>query len=277
MTDEILDFEVNGDLAKSFIKKTIKLSKSSIFRFHYTKDYSKAYKNIASVIEDTWAVQDVSKDDIHITIKAERRLKQNFDFPKTDNHFNRQKDRYQFHTLLAALSFVPEKNVAIDIGGHIGLYSSALLDSFKKVIAFEPSPTNARCFKKNAPEAKLYEVALGEVAGKTELHIASDNTGNNSIVESFGDEKVSIKVETLDSFEFSNISLIKIDVQGYEEQVLIGAKETILKNKPIIIVELITHKNSPPNEAAMKILKDYDYEVLAIMGKDYILGKRATF
>mgnify|MGYP001603133105 CR=1 FL=1 len=199
-------------------------------------------------------------------------MKQNFDFPKTDNHFNRQKDRYQFHTLLAALAFVPEKKIAIDIGGHIGLYSAALLDSFKRVVAFEPSPINARCFKKNAPNAKLYEVALGAVAGKTELHIAADNTGNNSIVESFGEEKVSIKVETLDSFEFSNISLIKIDVQGYEEQVLIGAKKTISINKPIIIIELITHKNSPPNEAAMKILTDYSYKTLAVMGKDYIMG-----
>lgn len=276
MMEEILDFKVDGDLEKVFNKKTQKLFKNCVFKFRYSKDYRKAYKIIAAVIEDAWAVKDVAQDDACITIKAERRVKTNFEFPKTDNHFNRHKDRYQFHTLLAALSFVFEKNTALDIGGHIGLYSSALLDSFKAVIAFEPSPSNIKCFKKNASKAKLHEVALGDVSGNIELNIADDNTGNNSIVESFGGSKILTKIDTLDSFNFQDVSLIKIDVQGYEEQVLIGAKETILKNKPIIIVELITHKNSPPNEAAMKILESYGYITLAIMGKDYIMGP-ATF
>lgn len=268
----VFEFKINEDLEKNFNKKTKNLANRSIFRFHYLVDYKKAYKLIASVIEDNWAVKNVNQDNSIIEIDAERRIKTSFKFPKLDTHFNRNKDRYQFHTLLAALAFVPEKKTALDIGGHIGLYSSALLDSFSKVIAFEPSPANINCFKKNAALADLYEVALGDSKGMIELNIAMDNTGNNSFVESFGGGKIPTKIETLDSFNFRDISLIKIDVQGYESQVLLGAKETILQNKPIIIVELITHKNSPPNEQAMSILKDYNYKVLSVMGKDYILG-----
>jgi len=47
-----------------------------------------------------------------------------------------------------------------------------------------------------------------------------------------------VDVNTLDSFEFENVSVLKIDVQGYEPKVLDGAKETILKNKPVIFIEV---------------------------------------
>jgi FkbM family methyltransferase len=47
-----------------------------------------------------------------------------------------------------------------------------------------------------------------------------------------------VRVATLDSFELNNVSVLKIDVQGYEPRVLDGAKETILKNKPTIFIEV---------------------------------------
>ena len=47
-----------------------------------------------------------------------------------------------------------------------------------------------------------------------------------------------VDVNTLDSFELDNVSVLKIDVQGYEPKVLDGAKETILKNKPVIFIEV---------------------------------------
>jgi hypothetical protein len=46
-----------------------------------------------------------------------------------------------------------------------------------------------------------------------------------------------IEVSTLDNFNFNDITLIKIDVENHENEVLLGAKQTILKNKPIIVLE----------------------------------------
>jgi len=46
-----------------------------------------------------------------------------------------------------------------------------------------------------------------------------------------------IDVVKLDNFNFTDITLIKIDVENHENQVLIGAKQTILNNKPIIVLE----------------------------------------
>lgn len=251
------------------------------FKFIFNENeipIQKAYKLIASAIEDRVSVIEVNQSLNGmrgvITVFGFKRKKEKFILPKTDTHFNRNKDRYQFHTLLAALSCTTNKRTAIDIGGHIGFYSSALLDAFDNVIAFEPSKTNAKCFKKNVPDAKLHIYGLGSEEKSVTLNIANDNSGNNSIVESFGGNNYEIEIKTLDSFKFKEIDLIKIDVQGYEEQVLIGAKNTIAENKPILIVELITHKNSPPNETALKLLKEYGYEILSIIGKDYIMGSK---
>jgi FkbM family methyltransferase len=275
---DTIKFKINENLDKVFAERTRDID-SGLFVFIYNPlkmDIKKAFKLIAVTIEDKWAALSLSleknKDYEQIVVDAKRRIKQTFVFPNDDQHFNRKKDRYQYHTYLAALQFVKKFNTAIDVGGHIGFYSSAMLDTFKNVIAFEPSPTNFKCFEKNASKATVYQVGLGDVNKEVDLFIAEDNSGNNSIVENFGEGKVTIQVKTLDSFNFKNIDLIKIDVQGYEEQVLLGAKETISKNKPIVIAELITHKDSPPNKAALDIMSGYGYKVLMIMGKDYVFG-----
>lgn len=274
-----LVFKIDDNLENN-IKQNIKnigdtLETSIKFKFNIKKTpYAKAYKSIANAVEDHLSISAVKYEDGLITVFGAKRKKQAFIFPKTDTHFNKTKDRYQFHTLLAALSFVKNTRTAIDIGGHVGLYSHALCDTFTDVIAFEPSKINAACFRKNVPQAKLYTNGLGDAEKFVELNLADDNSGNNSIVESFNEGTDTIEIKTLDSFEFSGVDLIKIDVQGYEEQVIRGAKSTLEKNNPILIVELITHKDSPPNEAALKLLKEYKYKVLAIIGKDYIMGPK---
>lgn len=273
----IINFKVNAQL-EEVIKKESAGIESGVFNFKYVTsktNLQKALKLIANAIEDSWAVHQVHLEEDKaggiIQLQVSKRKKQQFMFPNGDQHFNRNKDRYQYHTFLAALSLIKQTRTAIDIGGHIGFYSSAMLDVFKQVEAFEPSPINAKCFVHNVPKANLNRYGLGEQNQKVKLHLAEDNSGNSSIVEEFGHHAVEIEIKTLDSFNFNNIDLIKIDVQGYEEQVLLGAKETILKNKPVIIAELITHKNSPPNQAALKILDSYHYKTSLVMGKDYIL------
>lgn len=273
-----LVFKINDQLTEVFNKETAKINSGNfIFVFNSLKtDIKKVFKIIASLIEDQWSAQSVRKEQDKnegwVSVQAKRRKKLNFMFPEKDDHFNRKKDRYQYHTFLAALSFVSQYRSAIDVGGHVGLYSSAMLDVFENVSAFEPSILNAKCFAANAPRAKLYPYGLGEQDKVVDLHIADDNSGNNSIVESFGDKKIPIQIKTLDSFNFNNIDLIKIDVQGYEEQVILGARKTLIDNHPIIIAELITHKDSPPNQVALDLLINYGYKTLMIMGKDYILG-----
>ena len=53
-------------------------------------------------------------------------------------------------------------------------------------------------------------------------------------------ETVPVVSKTLDSFNLTNVSLIKIDTEGYEKSVVVGARNTIEKHKPVIVAELST-------------------------------------
>ena len=73
-----------------------------------------------------------------------------------------------------------------------------------------------------------------------------------------------IKTRTLDSFNLKNLSLIKIDVQGWEKKVLRGAKKTIKSSKPLLIVDLKKHqliKENTSVEELILYIKKLDYHI----------------
>jgi FkbM family methyltransferase len=142
---------------------------------------------------------------------------------------------YQGKKQLAALAFCKQKRVAIDVGGHVGLWSWNLSHEFEVVEAFEPVAEHRSCFMANLvgrSNVTLNAVALGAVPGKISIKTENGSSGNSTVAGE-GD----IPMERLDSFEFEKIDFMKIDCEGYEENVLIGGVETILRCKPVIIVE----------------------------------------
>ena len=79
----------------------------------------------------------------------------------------------------------------------------------------------------------------------------------------------SIEKITIDSLYLENVSLMKIDVEGHELSVLKGAEQTILKNKPVIILEILggvyrcnanDQENAKINDV-IQLLKNYGYNV----------------
>jgi FkbM family methyltransferase len=86
------------------------------------------------------------------------------------------------------------------------------------------------------------EQALGDTTETTYTSVEdldyfseSVNSGNTHVGQ-LG--KHTVPVKNLDDYNLDNVALIKIDVQGYEPYVLDGAKQTILKNKPVIFIEI---------------------------------------
>jgi hypothetical protein len=67
-----------------------------------------------------------------------------------------------------------------------------------------------------------------------------------------------VNIITLDSLNLGKISLIKVDIEGYEKEFLEGAKNTILKNKPNIIIEI--HKDDKEKDVK-KLLTDFGYTI----------------
>jgi len=206
--------------------------------------------------------------------------------PKKDQHFEeyfsksieiRNRRVYQPDQLDRCIYHVnknTKKNTAIDIGAHCGFWSYFLGLSFKNVFSFEPVKIFQECFNKNVPHqnVELIPVALGDDNKYVSMNIELENTGqthvSNHIIES---NKVELK--KLDDYKLNNIDFIKIDVEGFEKKVVLGSKETIIKNKPIIIIEQKGHAARYKEEQyeAIDILTSYGAKIIDKVVKDIIL------
>lgn len=165
------------------------------------------------------------------------------------------KGTYQYHKLRKALALIPpdRRRTAIDIGAHVGLWSMHLVKEFDHLMAFEPVPAHRAIFPYNVPMETviLHDNALGNRTGTVSLEWDPLNTGNTHRVCGEWDpgvplparangpspEIITARIEPLDAFGFTDVDFIKIDVEGVEIEVVEGARETIVDNKPWMVIE----------------------------------------
>lgn len=176
-----------------------------------------------------WWLPDSDK---HITEKLEEQSVVNRGY----DYQTQQRD----YALSFALKYAERHNFAIDIGGHVGLWSVDMANQFKELIIFEPIEENRECLIKNMSDRgitnyRLHKCALGSIDGHTKLNKELDNSGNPFVDLENGTEDVQVK--KLDNFGFKRVDFIKIDVEGYELEVLKGAEHTLKVCKPIIVLE----------------------------------------
>lgn len=128
----------------------------------------------------------------------------------------------------------------IDIGACIGIYSFSL--PFKKSYMFEPNKDASILAQANMiiNDKKDYVMYNNLLSDEEEKIIDYDGFSTEYTLNNYNkDNVVQVKSKKLDSFNFENIGLIKIDVEGMEYHVLKGAKETLEKhNYPPILFEL---------------------------------------
>ena len=180
---------------------------------------------------------------------------------------------YQGRKQVAALKYCTQHRVALDVGGHVGLWSYNMAHEFGAVYAFEPVAAHRECFEKNlagvGQHVHLKALALGAVAGSVSIATEEGSSGN-STVSGLGD----IPMVTLDSLGILDVDFVKIDVEGYEENVIRGGAETIKRDKPVIIVEQkrdMAAKLGLTTLGAVAFLKTLGYKVAEEISGDYIM------
>jgi len=153
----------------------------------------------------------------------------------------------------AALEYVKQWRVCLDIGSNIGQWTRPLARRFESVVCFEPNPNFRECFKKNIDENNvlLWPVGLSDKEHKAKQ-------GFNSTV--LQNEEGEIDCRTLDSFALTNVDFVKIDVDGFEIPLLNGAKQTLIKNNPVINIEMKKDKRNNITQQCASILKDLGYK-----------------
>jgi FkbM family methyltransferase len=154
----------------------------------------------------------------------------------------------------------------LDAGANIGHISSFMAPRCKAVWAFEPASSTAeelRARTRHFGNVVVEQCALGDYSGEADL-LKHDMSGNNSLIRrsrDFASATENVKVRRLDEFigSFpSRVGLIKIDVEGYEANVIRGGLRLITKERPRLVVEI--HPPFEENESAVRsLLPQYSF------------------
>ncbi len=176
---------------------------------------------------------------------------------------------YEGDLITLAGYFIKENTVIIDVGANIGFESLYFAKKYPNnlIYSYEPTAIPYKCLSKSKAindldNLNIFKLGVGEKKGSVEIHAATKDTYNKGLAsidanfdldDTFAKE--TIDITTLDDHvkESRRVSLIKIDVQGYETKVLEGAVALIEKNKPVIIYEHFEGYYSAPLELRTKI------------------------
>ena len=176
--------------------------------------------------------------------------------------------------------FRDKSKIAVDVGVYRGVYSYKLSEEFNHVYAFEPNPLIYPFLNKNLTKIiknlTLSNFALSNNSGITDLKIPtrSKSIFKNNVEELYKlglatihknnnfNNYESIKVNKTkldDNLKDVNIGFIKIDVEGHEKEVIEGARNLIIKYKPILLVEIEEKHNMKPVSETINFISQLGY------------------
>ena len=159
----------------------------------------------------------------------------------------------------------------VDVGANFGVFTHAAHRRNFQVAAFEPFPDCVailRAYARAHSDVMIHNVALGAAHGTATLHVprsrarfipALGTLREGTNLPGLRVENFRVDVAPLDAFALRNVGALKIDVEGYEFDVLAGARETIARERPLILVELNARYVAEPFEAAFRRFEALGY------------------
>ena len=167
---------------------------------------------------------------------------------------------------LAPLADTLRAGLALDVGANIGNHALFFGERFRAVHAFEPNPTTYHLLAFNAKLAgnvSPHNLGLGSESGVLRLNEDLDNMGASSIkyAPTGNARSVEIEVRRLDDLDLplDGLCFMKVDVEGFEPQVLRGAARTIAAHQPLIVLEQHEREFVDGTTECIAMLRDAGY------------------
>jgi FkbM family methyltransferase len=177
--------------------------------------------------------------------------------------------------------------IAVDVGANIGFWTVPLAATVAErggqVFAFEPVPANRERLHENVTvndlrrHVRVLDVALSDRPGSVavslrEEFLAGSSTGNAAVVIGADDDRfqqtvvTTARLDELPDVPTDRIGFVKIDVEGHEDQVLRGARETLAEGRPVVLAEwnpvYYRRRRIDPTTAVDATLRPLEYATL---------------
>lgn len=133
----------------------------------------------------------------------------------------------------------------VDVGANVGYFSRliAVTTQPARIVAFEPHPLLVPVLRRNVadlqPRVEVRAMALGEAPASVELRSTLHNIGDTRVAPTSGEpapDAVVVPMSTFDDEVRGRVDVVKMDVQGYELDVLRGMRRTIAENPQLVVV-----------------------------------------
>lgn len=205
----------------------------------------------------------------------EERLKNLLLPPKLYLWYRANKELLKGEQELKLLPFLVDRGrVALDVGANKGVWAYLLTGLSRKVHAFEPNPKVFEVLRRGLGGLAITEnMALSNASGCAELRIPrgrkgySNQGGSLSRVTVSGTYKgVEVKVGALDELGIEDVGFMKIDVEGHELAVLEGARNVLLRDRPVMVIEMEERHVRRPLEDVISEVEHYGYRAFALQG-----------
>jgi|GEM_PF-784368 len=141
---------------------------------------------------------------------------------------------------------LPKQKKILDIGCNIGNHSLFFYHFLESdaIYGFDPAPSAGFYYCQNVPEAKFFNIAVGEEDVEVDVigDVLNERFSQARIVTepiAFRADKKRLRTRSIDGFGFTDVTLLKVDVESWELPVLRGALKTIRKSHPAIVIEFL--------------------------------------
>jgi FkbM family methyltransferase len=153
----------------------------------------------------------------------------------------------------------------LDVGCHIGNHSRYFVEFLqpRACIGFDAARNAGRFYCRNVPDAIFCNVAVGREGEEVPLYgdIANHRFGQSQVAEGrflLRRELRFVRTRALDGFGFRDVGLIKIDVEGWELRVIEGARTTIARDRPVIMLEILRGRSAEYMEAIRALIGPFN-------------------
>lgn len=187
--------------------------------------------------------------------------------PDGDTFFQNRGD-YESHDYSVLKKYISGGDTAVDIGAHVGYWSRRLVKDYSYVVAFEAAADHVECLERNvnAENFTIHKIALSNEPGTVKFSQTHSNSGMSRVADS----GIELECEPLDRWKLRGVDLIKIDVEGHELNVLQGAEHTILRNRPVLFIEILRSTPLATRNSILDLLHSWNYVMVDCVEENYI-------
>lgn len=182
--------------------------------------------------------------------------------------------------LHAVFMELPKKTLYVDVGANVGLHVlRGHLCGFKKIVAFEPDKKTFELLKQNISinggyEIDIHSTAVGAYTGEVGFEVDIISTGMSKISNR---SETIVSITTLDDMAFDHESfgglLLKIDVEGYEGDVIKGAINTLDRFHDVTLIIEFGSRSSIDGVKLLYELSEWDSSILPWRQDSYCISK----